>query len=899
MLAARSSIYDGADATTVRDPNVIGAQNVVGDIDDIRNTEFIDLNQIRQAANLPADINERVSTIQEVLEQTFNDISPRSYGLVNIVINSQNYYDGDLNYFFNQDFRNGNEIPYDKEGLDNFRFVSQKFWETDGDSTILRFRKSRQYSGPGTPFSIYFTDPVSTNDDQLNYETLETIILEPDKEKFSVNGVYWSGLWERYVNGADPQLIDFGGGNFLPLGKFDQIFNFSEIFLDHATRYEYPNTRINSSELVPKNSKYFGFESHYNFMIPNYEEISVLPNYSETVLPNIYSISTARKNNLPSGSPEVKLNTLNGRLNITDENLERDLLQFFDLWSENIINVNNFEFSSPFKNIIFDPREVSLFEDEISQKISSMPMYVKTVFNLDNLSPLSDIIVSYGLDRPLMSKIVDINIGNEYYNEQPERVELTTNFFNNVSTNNWRVYNFEEWLANLDQEILFAQTRYPNDRVHINIDIENDSQITDLFGVGSEINKAILVGKVSKLMKQHFRSFRQILRGDLAFSDTIAYKITKHVRNQSEPIQNYYFANYSELKKFLLEDTQVKYGKEYQYSVWSYVAVLGNKYKYEEFSGTLEQYVTPEAKIFNVRNMPDIKIIELPYVTRKDILVSDNPPPPPHAEFIPIVGSDRTIKISLTRALGTEIAAPVYIEPEDEKAFYYALQKQKSIDGTLKFEGDDNISNFQVFKIDFEPKSYSDFRGNLVNTIINNLSSNDKARTPEVCFEDNILPNTKFWYMFRCVDVHQNVSNPSTIFEVELINNSGAIFPVVRSFDFKEEKKPTELAVQKYIRIRPSTTQVSLNTEQIKEGESVVDNLDRIELGLEEQRVWGDLYKLRVTSKATGKKIDINFMFKYSKTDSRFEVKDNNNIILRESDSFSETLLQDNFDDIE
>ena len=50
----------------------------------------------------------------------------------------------------------------------------------------------------------------------------------------------------------------------------------------------------------------------------------------------------------------------------------------------------------------------------------------------------------------------------------------------------------------------------------------------------------------------------------------------------------------------------------------------------------------------------------------------------------------------------------------------------------------------------------------------------------------------------------------------------------------------------------------------------MVESLDRapvgtnLPLGLEEEKVWGKKFKIRVTSKKTGKKLDLNITFKKS-----------------------------------
>lgn len=52
--------------------------------------------------------------------------------------------------------------------------------------------------------------------------------------------------------------------------------------------------------------------------------------------------------------------------------------------------------------------------------------------------------------------------------------------------------------------------------------------------------------------------------------------------------------------------------------------------------------------------------------------------------------------------------------------------------------------------------------------------SNTNASTGE--FVDYISSNKKYYYTFRMVDVHGHVSNPTEIYEIELVNDEGSVY---------------------------------------------------------------------------------------------------------------------------
>ena len=110
-------------------------------------------------------------------------------------------------------------------------------------------------------------------------------------------------------------------------------------------------------------------------------------------------------------------------------------------------------------------------------------------------------------------------------------------------------------------------------------------------------------------------------------------------------------------------------------------------------------------------------------------------------------------------------------------------------------------------------------------------------------------PNTKYYYTFRAVDSHNHISNPTPVYEVELIDEKGAVKPHIRmiSIDVKEKKTHAK-DCQKYIYLKPPLQQMYFSED------SDVDSLFSDDTKKKK-------YKMRLTSKGSGKKIDINFSF--------------------------------------
>ena len=181
-------------------------------------------------------------------------------------------------------------------------------------------------------------------------------------------------------------------------------------------------------------------------------------------------------------------------------------------------------------------------------------------------------------------------------------------------------------------------------------------------------------------------------------------------------------------------------------------------------------------------------------------------------------------------------------------------------DAPLPYRSDDPPSAFELFRITKHPEDYRDFEGSLVSVLSNEIVSTGEYYS-SATFLDSIEANVKYYYTFRSVDVHNNYSNPTAVYEVQLAEDHGASYLLVKTVEFKKRSK-TMLSKQmkKLINIVPRITQTIATVSDL-------DNFVTAEgltptLGVEEDSLMGKRFKIRVISKETGKKIDLNVRFK-------------------------------------
>jgi hypothetical protein len=277
---------------------------------------------------------------------------------------------------------------------------------------------------------------------------------------------------------------------------------------------------------------------------------------------------------------------------------------------------------------------------------------------------------------------------------------------------------------------------------------------------------------------------------------------------------------------------------------------------------------------YEIRMHPVAEIVEVPYFTTRTS-VQSKPPPPPDVTIIPYRGVNDTLLFNMS-ANNIEVEQhPVPIEEGEAERFEMLREAQGVMPGgKIKFIADDTTAFFQIYRAEKAPFNYSDFSGKLRNTISTTFPNKEQVvRSTAVSHEEKLQPNIKYYYTFRSVDYHGNFSNPTSVYEVELVDDGGAVYLLVKPYDFPvNANSVSTIDMKKFIQIVPSITQV---TADVPTNTSYDDPSDipTVELGSDSieplQRVWDKTFKVRLTSKKTGKKIDLNLTF--NKEDKRIK----------------------------
>ena len=329
----------------------------------------------------------------------------------------------------------------------------------------------------------------------------------------------------------------------------------------------------------------------------------------------------------------------------------------------------------------------------------------------------------------------------------------------------------------------------------------------------------------------------------------IGYKIEKFTTTSSQPIQTTYIMT---PKSRAYYDSLLSYDTQYTYEIKAIMMVVGNSYLY---TNVTEDPALGQINLTFV-NRPSLQFLEIPVLTQ-DMIITDIPNPPPEVFFYNERGNRNQILITLDQATLVENSSPdnyPQFFPLDyvSQSKVFAQQKETQIQFSTLYTS--NI--YEIYRMEEEPTSIEDFSENLLVTI-----GEPGIELTDNLFRDTITPRKKYYYLIRTLTNFGIHSNPTRIYEVELIEDSDETYINYSEYKIKEvENTSRTKTFKKFLQIKPSLPQVIINRNQITDL-STADNYGTTVVGTDPDLIWGRRFKIRIKSKKTGKKIDLNVTF--------------------------------------
>ena len=718
---------------------------------------------------------------------------------------------------------------------------------------------------------------------------------------FQPNPTVLDGYFDKFLNGGEVQTGGFS--------RTSPLIRFNHFYSDHFTDITIPYSKTELERYMNNvnNPSYAGVDSDYNFFISGYEnEIadSAASTYSERELPNLYVLND--KSETPSADTTlikelgIGMEYVRNRKTKSSEGQAASVtsalrhLKYIGITKEFIPTLqrgSDFDDVHPMNNTLELKTDITGdflgAVEETGMTDDILKFVMNEVYRIADTAHSNTAYADWEDFAIFREKIVTSDFGTENTSAtNPDRMAQYTINSEIMPQEQLRTMDFGKWLSNfLDEESQHPYevlTNFPDNTMFLGQTQQTAGQTDECNTFLKTLQSLILVAKIKQIATSRFRTFEQMLEGKEAHNEAIAYEIVK--KNGTGILQRFFVPNVTELDIIKYIDTQVKYNKEYSYEIFVHRLIVGTQYRYIK-TGTWQPgdaattYGNTRLVEFGVEYGPSLKIVRIPIFESRAVKILDAAPVWPNVDIIPYKGVVDEILINLSSNVGNYELQPVIINQSDATfADNYRQARDLLPTDPITYKSDDPTKTFEIYKMDTPPTSCQDFAGNLLVSLTSDVAT-------AASYVDKISPNQKYYYMFRSVDVHQNRSNPTEIYQVEMVEQDGMSFFYTSIYEFEDPlKKNNNIAPSKefrrYLKISPNLIQSLINYKQtfpdrttangvtFAEGESnTAYNTPTVVLGQTGESVWASntnpqRFKIRITSKNSGKKIDLNLTCK-------------------------------------
>ena len=408
--------------------------------------------------------------------------------------------------------------------------------------------------------------------------------------------------------------------------------------------------------------------------------------------------------------------------------------------------------------------------------------------------------------------------------------------------------------------------------VNANYAIDDNSPFTFYF------YKLLLLGKIRNTIKKNLLTFKQVIVDNLDHAtEHVGFKVIKRIQGRDTPIQTFYFLNRRGLEDFI--DSQIKFDRVYEYQIIGMFAVYGSNYQYEQISAgerpVLDGGRLQDGNFLDIVfvNTPSVKIVEVP-VANHILRVVEPPPILPEITFYNEMTSRNKVKIRMEHQDGN-IVDEYERKPlrpfSNNQQYISKLEQYFSSPDVLVTSGKTSDGVYEVYRLEEPPESYRDFEDALIATVQSNTVYSNGEASRSTMFTDMIKHQKKYYYAFRTLTHRGNPSELSPIYVVEMYEDADETFLTFDLYQEPEIKDSQNIYnMRKYMQIIPNFEHTVPNEQFLLDHfTSADDAVTFVSLGDDElqEQLWeynnsSKYIKLRLESKSSGRKMDINLYFK-------------------------------------
>jgi len=407
-----------------------------------------------------------------------------------------------------------------------------------------------------------------------------------------------------------------------------------------------------------------------------------------------------------------------------------------------------------------------------------------------------------------------------------------------------------------------------------------------------QVNTVRFLSEMRRFILNNSRKYEDVINSIPCKTFVLGYKIEKYIDNDlGQPIQTYYTNG----ERFV--DTQMKYGRRYIYKTKVLVGVLGSSYIYSNLfyskneiemigsDGALaSSYPANYSSIVSekfrgyvdVEVSPSFQIVELD-IDDDEVAFVDSPVLPPHVEFS-TPGNKPNIGLHFSPTFARVESVTSRSNSEIMRSLRPLQISDEKIVNLLRISKDDSARPdyftgiYEVFRMTRPPQIEKDFADHFLASIDDKTSlwypkqglTRADLDNMNGYIPDKVRPNKKYYYAFRAITYHGTPSNLTLPYEIELVEDAEGFKVSVKEYRYPTNNNYTyKRGYKRLVRIVPNLERLLFSEEEDRSTWRLDDD-NMLALGETAK------FKIRVTSKHTGKKIDINLNIKLRKDENSF-----------------------------
>jgi hypothetical protein len=305
---------------------------------------------------------------------------------------------------------------------------------------------------------------------------------------------------------------------------------------------------------------------------------------------------------------------------------------------------------------------------------------------------------------------------------------------------------------------------------------------------------------------------------------------------------------------FVLYDSQVKYGTKYKYSLDQLIQQVRYQYQYGiSLKPLLNNQIEFAAKVVQADTQQRLKRLKRSEVDT-DFSFIDLPPLPTFLEVFPIAGVNNKLIFTFENLADSGVITRTI----PQEYWTDGWQQAKEYYEKLNPEITDSIKN-QVYFFKQVLQKIKIYSSKVPPKDLNSLKLFKEVDVLSEGYGSivDLEPNTKYYFAIKSESYTGLESYFSEIYEVEIVDDGGTVFPIVQLYDSlsNEVKRKSQLDFGEKFRIEPALLQQAPNPD--KDGIGYLN--PTVFSKINETRAQ---FKIRLTSKKTGKKVDFNIIYK-------------------------------------